>query len=48
VPLHDAMIIFAPQVACCKTLFAKDMQDGLKIDLQPQIRNLFGSGDGFA
>jgi predicted nucleic acid-binding protein len=48
VSLYDAMIIAAALMAGCKTLFSEDMQDGLKIDRQLQIRNPFGSGGWFA
>jgi predicted nucleic acid-binding protein len=48
VSLYDAMIIAAALMAGCKTLSSEDMQDGLKIDRQLQIRNPFGSGGWFA
>jgi predicted nucleic acid-binding protein len=43
VSIYDAMIIAAALEAGCSILFSEDMQDGLKIDRQLQIRNPFSS-----
>lgn len=39
--VYDAMIVAAALVAGCETLYSEDMQDGLVIERQVQIRNPF-------
>nr|WKF56041.1 tRNA(fMet)-specific endonuclease VapC [Paraburkholderia busanensis] len=39
--VYDSMIVAAALVAGCETLYSEDMQDGLVIDRQVQIRNPF-------
>lgn len=39
--VYDAMIVAAALLAGCKILYSEDMQDGLLIDRQLHIRNLF-------
>lgn len=41
VSVYDAMIIASALTAGCQILFSEDMQNGLKIDRQLQIRNPF-------
>jgi predicted nucleic acid-binding protein len=46
IAVYDAMIVASALLAGCETLFSEDMQNGLVVDDQLQIRNPFSAARG--